>query len=113
MPNKTALAGRFYLRLTARSAIVGFRDQIPVLKRAAFMRAGPHADRRPSLIPSTLKCSRPACTLGKLLSWPVRHIGPGIILVGSSSIGNSALLHFTFGLVGLNMPFGLSLNSQA
>jgi hypothetical protein len=34
-------------------------------------------------------------------------------LVGFSSIGNSALLHFTFGFVGLNMPFGLSLNSQA
>ncbi len=45
-----------------------------------------------------------------LPAWLARYIGPGIILVGFSSIGNSALLHFTFGFVGLNRPFGLSTN---
>ena len=35
------------------------------------------------------------------------------IFVGCSSIGNSALSHFTSGFVALNMPNGLSLNSHA
>ena len=38
--------------------------------------------------------------------------GPATILVVFSSIANGPL-HFTFGLVGANMPSGLSLNIQA
>jgi hypothetical protein len=42
-----------------------------------------------------------------------RRYGPGIILVGFSSRAKSKPSQLTFGLVGANIPSGLSLNSHA